>query len=391
MTAHLAVALLALASSAGADRLRTVEALGRAPIAADALAAGQRAKEDALRGCVRQVVSELATAATDPDQARLLPAFVGARAVEFVRRLQVLEERREPGAWVTRVACAISEASLEEELLRVGVAHRRPGMPRLLVLIAEQPLDAAQPRGWWQRGAGGPGSRVAQDAFEARIERCGFPGAAPAPGAALEALGAWPEVAAAREAGRAAGAEVVVVGSAVARAIGERRLEGGATFHSAAARIAARAVRTDTGEVVTAIEHDTAPFPLAVDPGHGFDRAEAGRGALVEAGRALARELFPRLAALGAPGAAGVRRIALSVVGVRDYAALAELKLALLEEAPGVKAVEERSLEGGRAELVVALAGTSKGLATHLATRRLGGVAVKVTRVTEGAVEVELR
>jgi hypothetical protein len=57
----------------------------------------------------------------------------------------------------------------------------------------------------------------------------------------------------------------------------------------------------------------------------------------------------------------------------------------------GVKDVQERSMEDGRAELDVMLAGTSQGFATDLATRKLAGFAVKVRKVTAGAVEVELR
>jgi len=57
----------------------------------------------------------------------------------------------------------------------------------------------------------------------------------------------------------------------------------------------------------------------------------------------------------------------------------------------GVKDVQERSMEEGKADLEVVVAGTSQSLATELATRKFQGFAVKVRKVTPAAVEVELR
>jgi hypothetical protein len=53
--------------------------------------------------------------------------------------------------------------------------------------------------------------------------------------------------------------------------------------------------------------------------------------------------------------------------------------------------VQQRSLEDGRAELEVTLAGTADGLAADLAGRKYPGYACKVRKVTANAVEVELK
>jgi len=76
---------------------------------------------------------------------------------------------------------------------------------------------------------------------------------------------------------------------------------------------------------------------------------------------------------------------------VDDYARLAAFKNVLVNSVKGVKDVQQRSMEDGRAELDVTLSGTSEGFATDLATRKFQGYACKVKKVTPNAVEVELK
>ncbi len=387
MRAQLLAALLLVAPAArAADDVQATEATGQGPIAGDLLAARARAKDDALRSCVQQVATTVVTAATETDQAQLLSDKIYARAVGYVRRFQILEDRQDGAAWVTRMRCEVSAAKLEEDLLAFGIAHRRAGMPRVLALVAEQGIDASKVTGWWQRGGDAADLRVVQDALADRMERSGFTfvDAAVLRGAGeLEALGADPSAQQARAVGVAAGAELVIVGRAIAKPLGQIPLDEG-TFHSSAASVSARAVRTDTGEVVAAITFD-APA------GRAFERATAGRDALAEAGRMLAREMFVRVGKAWVRAQSGVRHVAMTVKGVADYGQLAGFKNGLVDGVRGVKGVQVRSMEDGQAELEVSLAGTTQAFATVLATRKFEGVAVKVRRVTADAVEVELR
>ena len=103
----------------------------------------------------------------------------------------------------------------------------------------------------------------------------------------LETIGADPNVQKAREIGRLAGAEVVIVGRAIAKPLGEMPIDNG-IFYSSVANVSARAVRTDTGEVIAAAE-------FTGQAGKGFEQTTAGRGALSEAGRQLAADLFAKI------------------------------------------------------------------------------------------------
>jgi hypothetical protein len=381
------LSLLAFAAVARAEeRPRTTEATGQAALAGDVLAAKAQAKDDALRNCVQQVATTIVTAATETDQAQLLSDKVYAHSEGYIRKLQILEDGQDGNTWVTKVRCEVAEGKLDEDLLAFGIAYRRAGMPRVLVLVAEQAIDATRASGWWQGGGNAADLRVVENAFLDRMEKSGFTfvDAEVLSGKVkLEVVGADPNLQQAREAGVKAGAELVVIGRAIAKPLGELAIDNG-TFYAAVANVSARAVRTDTGEVVAAVE-------LTGPAGRGFEQTTAGRNALSEAGRQLAREIFTRVGRVWKAEQSGLRRIALAVKGVDDYARLAAFKSVLVQSVRGVKDVQERSMEDGRAELDVMLAGTSQGFATDLATRKLAGFAVKVRKVTAGAVEVELR
>ena len=382
-----ALALAALASLARADdKVQTTEAVGQAALTGDVLAAKSQAKDDAMRNCVQQVASTLVTAATETDQAQLLSDKVYSHSQGYIRKFQVLDDRQDGNTWVTKLRCEVSEGKLDEDLMSFGIAYRREGMPRVFVLIAEQSINATQATGWWQGGGNTADLRVMENSFMDRMEKSGFTFIDPEVlqgKVKLEAIGADPNLQQAREIGVKTGADIVIVGRAIAKPLGEMQIENG-TFYSSVANVSARAVRTDTGDVLAAAE-------FTGTAGRGFEQTTAGRNAFSEAGHQLARDLFAKIGKTWAREQSGARRIALTVKGVDDYARLATFKTALTNTVRGVKDVQERSMGEGKADLDVTIAGRSSDLATELATKKFSGFAVKVKAVTQGSIEVELK
>jgi hypothetical protein len=225
-----------------------------------------------------------------------------------------------------------------------------------------------------------------ENAFMDRMEKSGFTFIDPEVlqgKVKLEAIGADPNLQQAREIGVKTGAEIVIVGRAIAKPLGEMALDNG-TFYSAVANVSARAVRTDTGEVLASAE-------FTGTAGRGFEQTTAGRNAFSDAGRQLARDLFAKIGAKWAKAQSGARRIALTVKGVDDYSRLAQFKNTLSQSVRGVKDVQERSMSDGKADLDVMVSGRASDLATELATKKFPGFAVKVKAVTQGSIEVELK
>ena len=361
----------------GAEALWIVEVFGNAVAAkGDAALAGNFLPEEARAGIGFLVARERGNALEADHFGNLrVGMFAGELILMTLQRIQH-----------GLVAEALREAKLDEDLMAFGIAYRRAGMPRVFVLVAEQAINATQATGWWQGGGNAADLRVVENAFMDRMEKSGFTFIDPEVlhgKVKLEAIGADPNLQQAREIGVKTGAEIVIVGRAIAKPLGEMQLDNG-TFYSAVANVSARAVRTDTGEVLAAVE-------FTGTAGRGFEQTTAGRNALSEGGRQLARDLFAKIGKVWTREQSGARRITMTVRGVDDYGRLATFKNVMVQSVRGVKDVQERSMEEGKADLDVTLAGTSASFATDLATRKFQGFAVKVKKVTPAAVEVELK
>src|SRR5512137_777819 len=329
-TLALLAAVAGAAPAAAADEVRTTEATGQAAIAGDLLAAKEQAKDDALRNCVQQVATTVVTAATESDQAQLLSDKVYSHSTGYIRKYDVLEDKQEGNVWTTKLKCEVSEAKLDEDLMAFGIAYRREGMPRIMVMIAEQAINATEATGWWQGGGNAADLRVMENSFMDRMSKSGFTFVDPeilSGKVKLEVVGADPNAQQAREIGSLAGAEVVIVGRAIAKPLGSIALDNG-TFYSAVANVSARAVETKTGKILASGEFTS-------KAGKGFEQTTAGRNALSEGGRALAGDLFAKIGKAWAARYSS-RGIELVVRGVDDFGKVSAFKTAIVNGVKGV-------------------------------------------------------
>jgi hypothetical protein len=387
MKPTIAIALLALAATAVAEEgIKVTEATGEAAIVGDVLAAKAAAKDDAMRNCVQQVATTVVTAATETDQAQLLSDKVYSHSQGYIRKFDVLEEKQDGNVWTMKARCEVSEGKLDEDMMAFGIAYRREGMPRIMVMIAEQAINAHEATGWWQGGGNAADLRVMENSFMDRMSKSGFTFVDPevlSGKIKLEVVGADPNAQQAREIGQLAKAEIVIVGRAIAKPLGTIALDNG-TFYSAVANISARAVETATGRVLASAE-------FTGKAGKGFEQTTAGRNALSEGGRQLAGDLFAKIGKVWAGKQSGTRAVEVVVKGTDDFAKVSAFQTAIVNGVRGVKGVELRNMDDGKAELEVTITGTTAAFATNLSGRKLAGFTVKVKKVTQGTVELEIK
>jgi hypothetical protein len=387
MKPTIAIALLVLAlPSVADDAVKVTEATGEGAVTGDVLAAKAAAKDDAMRNCVQQVATTVVTAATETDQAQLLSDKIYSHSQGYIRKFDVLEEKQDGNVWTVKARCEVSEAKLDEDMMAFGIAYRREGMPRIMVMIAEQAVNAAEATGWWQGGGNAADLRVMENSFMDRMSKSGFAFVDPevlSGKVKLGVVGADPNAQQAREIGSLAGAEIVIIGRAIAKPLGTIALDNG-TFYSAVANVSARAVDTRSGRILASAE-------FTGKAGKGFEQTTAGRNALSEAGRQLGSDLFSKIGKVWAGKQSGTRSVDMVVKGVDDFGKVSAFKTALINGVKGVKDVQMRSMDDGRAEFEVTLAGTTDAFATDLSTRKLAGFVVKVKKVTQSSVEVEIK
>jgi hypothetical protein len=175
--------------------------------------------------------------------------------------------------------------------------------------------------------------------------------------------------------GREYGAEVVIVGEAFSHAAGP-----GPGGQHVQARVEARAIRCDTGEILVA---------------HGLEATAveaselvAAKKALRLAGQEVAGYFAKQLAARWGAEATGVRALEVLVSDL-PYAKLVALRTKLLSGLPGVQAVHQRHYEDQLARFEVDYEGDPQDLVEVLVGEP--GMGLELVKQTAGKVELRVR
>src|SRR5207248_1648397 len=129
------------------------EAQGEAAVLdGDRPAARQKAIDDALRRAVEMAAGTRVSATTETKDFQLKMDQVLTHAQGFVRRYEIVREGMDGTVVQVAVRAFIGTAELDKDLEAMGLLMARKGMPRTMVLIAEQNVGMAAPRAVWMRG-----------------------------------------------------------------------------------------------------------------------------------------------------------------------------------------------------------------------------------------------
>src|SRR5205814_2613330 len=118
----------------------------------DRPAARQKAIDDALRGAVEMAAGTRVSSTTEMKDFQVKMDQVLTHAQGFVRRYEIVKEGMDGAVVQVSVRAFIGTAELDKDLEAMGLLMARKGMPRTMVLIAEQNIGMAAPRAAWMRG-----------------------------------------------------------------------------------------------------------------------------------------------------------------------------------------------------------------------------------------------
>lgn len=340
----LAAALLLSACGRGAVRLapgekgEVVVSEGWAPIDdADVLGTKRRSLADAEKKAIETVVGVFISAKTRVDQTVSIDERILADLNGYIRRYEIVDERREDGFLKTRIRAVVLYKKIGDELSQLGLTKPAPpaGNPRVTVLLEPQ------------RG----------------------PEAAQALRQAFVAAG-YTVVVVDGSGGR--DGDLLVRGAAESRALPADGLGG---LHSSRARLTLEVVKTKSGEVLAAKTQEASALDVADDAAAA--KAQGAAGAL--AGAALVKELAPLLKTQVG--------IAVTVAGLSDLAQVRRLADDIRLN-PGVDAATLSDFRDGFAEIQVT---TEEISGEDLAAMILRNKTLGLTAVSATAFAVELR
>lgn len=288
--------------------------------------AKQEAIEAALSAAVDQAALSLFSSESVAREFQSYSAAVGGKAERFIDSYRILGEASSGGTYRVMIEAKVAldqlkaslsgfrppaapaaapespEAPLEAPAApgvdeSPDVPDPAPGMveavdrPRLLLLLSEQNINDPAPRFWWGENPGKAGAH-AEAAIAKKAEASGYvvvDHSAAAPQIPFRAAIAYqPELnnRDAADIGRLLGADVVIVGKAIAYAISDTGAGGDPSYN---ATITMKAVLVQNGQEITS------GFETAVRQGR--SDTEGGREALTAAGIQAAGHLIPSIGA----------------------------------------------------------------------------------------------
>lgn len=345
----------------------------------DLALARDNAINDSLRKAVEQAVGTVISSETVVENFEVINDSIYAKSQGYIQNYKILKENVSDSLYRVTIRATVSMGSIKDDLRALGFLMARKGMPRLMVLIAEQNVGQAHPSYFWDS----VDLSVAENVFQSNFLQDGFTfvDRASVQGElkTITRRGTDLNNNLAAKLGKKVDAELVVIGKAFAKAAGN---VAGTSMKSLQANITARAVRTDNGMVIaSAAEHAAAVH---------IDDITGGSEAIKKATEKLAENLKAQIVAKWQSEVSSAGLVSLTVRQIKSYADFMTLKDALKEEVRGVKNVYIRKMQAGTAQMDVEFQGSALLLADNLAVKKFKGFSLDVTAVGQNSLEMNM-
>jgi hypothetical protein len=307
----------------------------------------------------------------------------------FVRRYEIASEGMDGDVVQVTVRAFVGTQELDKDLEAMGLLMAQKGMPRTMVLIAEQNIGMAAPAAVWMRGHAALVSadlRIAEHAVLDTLRSGGFgqlidPEIAGEKAVQVGGITTEINAAQARRLKSLTGAEVILVGQAIATSRGENA-DLGAGFRSCTATVSGRAVSTDTGDILSSGD--------ATQHAAQLDDLTCGKEAIKRASKAFAQDMIKKIAARWTRDVSAGNDVHVTVRKVTSRKLGSDFRSALAQHIRGVKAVSLRNFAAGTQEMDVTLLGSTEQFADEVETKKLGRFSVRVVGYTANTVDLEL-
>lgn len=362
----------------------TVEAEGYASIVAGRKdAARESALQSAFRHAIEQVVGVMVQSKTVVQNSELLNDKIYSKSSGFIKTYNVLSEVFEADSCRVRLKTTVSAVRLEKSLDHVGLLSKKMDKPRIAVIMTEQnigndtptttlgtaSLNAGISEGVIYEYFGKKGyNLVDRDTLIALSRRGG-----------VQTLNADQTGQVALHIAAEGGAEVVIVGQAVAKA--GSALLSGTNMRTSQATVSARVVDADTAQLLTS-------YSASCNTAH-VNPSAGGADALRKASKELAENLNKQIIVTWNKKVAGTRTARLTVQGV-PFAEIAGLREMLHNRINCIEETIERGYRDGVLNLDVEITAKAREMADEIAAANLDGYEFSVLSFSGNTVQVKM-
>jgi hypothetical protein len=340
------------------------------------------ALEDAQKRAVEQAIGILIDSQTQVENYQLISDKILSQTKGYISRYNVTGETQEGALLRVRITAEVSLGKLNDDLSAIGILLGQMHKPRTMIMIAEQNIGHEWYAWWWGYHGEQTDIGVVENTFMDVFTQKGFEFVDHATAAKeIRVTGAYKtqdlSVEQAKTLGNQADAEVVIVGKALAKLYGD--IGGG--MKSVQADLSAKAVRTDTGQVIaTATAHAAAVH---------ITDTTAGIEALKKASNQAAEQMMEKILSVYSREAGGTRPISITITGL-NKTQFVKFKDALRNQVRGIKDLHERSFNGTTARISVDSKVSAQTLSDDLSLRDFGTFTVEVVSSTPNSLELKI-
>jgi hypothetical protein len=364
----------------------TVMAEGVAALHGHPAVARERALDDALRRAVEQAVGIQVSADTLTERYRVIHDKILAQTSGYIRTYRIISEKRTNGLFRVKISAEVATGNLRNDLQSLGLLQVLAERPSLMVIMEEQVVCR------YETDIGDDPVRLREDIGQSEaslIETFINNGFRVVDSKTVKAVLNRRQALlilngdnrAASAAGLQAGAQIVIVGKAMAKSAPANIRN--TNMQSVQATVQARAIRSDDAVVITARSVHRAKAHIDAMQGSAMALEAAGQ----ELGNLLGRDILNKWQeeVYGRK-----REVTLAITGLGSLSNLQAVSDYLKKNMQGVKAVYQRSYVAGNAELMLDYSGKSSHVAAELALHKFAGFRLEPVSVTPNRLDVRV-
>ncbi len=368
-----------------ASETRTIHVIGRGTIYRDNVArARDNAIADALQGVVEKAIGLLISPSSVVRDFQLLSDRAYSQTEAFIHDYKVLTECKSGRYYRVVVRATVSINAIQKRLQSVGILTMHKEAPAIMFFLSEQNIGESSPQYWWGQTPLSVDLSVAENVLSEYMREKGLTivdRAALGRDVQLGPEYVDPELTdnAAVNLGKELGADLVIIGKAVAR-YSENVSDD--NVRSIQATVSTRAISTDTGIMVASSQGTKGLVRRD-------DRA-GGTEALILSASAIAQDFTRQIVARWGEEVRRPVLVELVVKGIKEYADFVRFRRHLRNDIRGVKNVYLRSISTNGAKMDVDVMGNARTLADDLMLQPFENLAVNIFEVSEKGVKLEL-
>jgi len=362
------------------------------------------AKQEAIAAALSAAVDQGAMTIFSPEsiarEFKTYSATIAHSTEAFIENYKILGEASAEGYYRIMIQVTVSMDQIKASLGKFQPAarpdtHLDPGespasgsvdaveRPKILFLLSEQNINDVAPLFWWGEN-NAPATTLVENAIARKAQEAGFvliEHGTETPNVPVKAAIIFQSDLSNRDAseiGQIMGADVVIVGKAIAYAISDTGRGGDPAYN---ATISIRAIAVENGREIAS------GFETAVRQ-HSSE-LEGSEDALTAAGLQAAKQLIPAIAAAWQDMVHPTEGITVTVSGTQNLGNFVRFRQAL-RDLPGVQGLQVLEMNADEAVIALRFEGNTQTLTNHLTGQAFELFTIDIRNLSEKALDIAL-